>query len=296
MRDVEGKVAFITGGASGIGFAMARTFLDAGMKVVIADYDSRNLDDAEAQLSGDNRDYLILKLDVRDRDAYAEAADAAEARFGKIHLLCNNAGVGMSELISRADYSDWDWMMGINLGGVINGIVTILPRIKRHGEGGHIVNTSSMAGILPLPDAGGIYTTAKFAVRGMSDSLRLALVPDRIGVSCLFPGLTKSRILDGAKQKVAEANEEIDPVSESFATAQQHGMDPLDLAGAVLDAVRDNKPYIIGHPEFVEEMEEQHRELMAAIRNDLPVHPGRLEMEAGRRELIRNIKSQMMAW
>lgn len=296
MRDVEGKVAFITGGASGIGFGMARTFLNAGMKVVIADYDVRNLDDAESQLSGDNREYLILKLDVRDRKAYAEAADAAEARFGKIHLLCNNAGVGMSELISRAGYSDWDWMMGINLGGVINGIVTIVPRIKRHGEGGHIVNTSSMAGILPLPDAGGIYTTSKFAVRGLSDSLRLALVPDRIGVSCLFPGLTKSRILDAAVQKVAEATEEIDPVSASFATAQQHGMDPLELARAVLDGVRENKPYIIGHPEFAEEMEEQHRELMAAIRSDLPVHPGRLEMEAGRRDMVRSIKSQMLAW
>ena len=296
MKQLEDKVAFITGGASGIGFAMARTFLDAGMKVVMADYSEDNLDDAAEQLSGDNREYMMLRLDVRDRAAFAAAADEAEARFGKIHLLCNNAGVGMAELMSRASYDDWDLMMDINLGGVINGVVTMLPRIRRHGEGGHIVNTSSMAGILPLPDAGGIYTTSKFAVRGLSDSLRLSLVPDRIGVSCLFPGLTKSRILDGAKQKVAEGGDEIDEVSASFAVAQQYGMDPMDLGRAVLDAVRENRPYIIGHPEFVEEMEELHRELMACIRHDLPVDPGRLEMEAGRRDTVRRLKGQMGSW
>lgn len=296
MRNLEGKVAFITGGASGIGFAMARTFSNAGMKVAIADNSAANLDDASAQLSGDNRDYMLVKLDVRDRVAFAAVADEAEARFGKIHLLCNNAGIGMAEKISCAGYADWDLMMDINLGGVINGIVTMLPRIRSHGEGGHIVNTSSMAGILPLPDAGGIYSTTKFAVRGMSDSLRLALVPDRIGVSCLFPGLTKTRILDGAKQKVAEAGNDIDQVSASFAVAQENAMDPMDLAGAVLDAVRDNRPYIIGHPEFVDEMEELHRDLMAAVRQDLPMNPLREEFEHGRRDLIRDIKAQMQAW
>ena len=143
MQQIEGKVAFITGGASGIGFAMARTFLGAGMKVVMADNSQANLDDAADQLSGVNREYMLLRLDVTDRVAFAAAADEAEARFGKIHLLCNNAGIGMAELMSRAGYADWDQMMNINLGGVINGVVTMLPRIRRHGEGGHIVNTSS---------------------------------------------------------------------------------------------------------------------------------------------------------
>lgn len=296
MRELEGKVAFITGGASGIGFAMARTFLAADMKVIIADYSKANLDDAVEQLSGDNREYMTVELDVRDRVAFAQAADDAEARFGKIHVVCNNAGIGMSELISRAGYDDWDKMMDINLGGVINGIVTMIPCLRRHGEGGHIVNTSSMAGIIPLPDAGGIYTASKFAVRGMSDSLRLALVPDRIGVSCLFPGLTKTRILDKSKELVATGAEDLDPVSASFAVAQKNAMDPMDLAGAVLDAIRNNSPYIIGHAEFVDELEEQHRELMAAIRRDLPMDPRRAEFENGRRETIREIKSRMRAW
>jgi NAD(P)-dependent dehydrogenase (short-subunit alcohol dehydrogenase family) len=296
MREVEGKVAFITGGASGIGFAMARTFLNAGMKVAIADFSDSNLDDARDQLAGDNRDYMTVKLDVRDRTAFALVADEVEAHFGKLHVVCNNAGIGMAELISRAGYADWDEMMDINLGGVINGVVTLLPRIRRHGEGGHIVNTSSMAGILPLPDAGGIYTAGKFAVRGMTESLRLALVPDRIGVSCLFPGLTKTRILDKAKEQVASAAGDIDPVSAGFAVAQENAMDPMDLAGAVLDAIRNNDPYIIGHAEFVDELEEQHRELMAAIRRDLPMDPRRAEFENGRREGIREIKAQMQAW
>ena len=293
MRDVSGKVAFITGGASGIGFAMARVFLDAGMRVAIADFSPDNLADAEKQLSGDNREYMLLALDVRDRTAFAEGADEVEERFGRIDLLCNNAGVGMAELISRATYADWDQMMDINLGGVINGLVTMLPRIRKHGQGGHIVNTSSMAGLIPLPDAGGIYSTTKFAVRGMSDSLRLALAPENIGVSCLFPGLTRSRILDGAKQKIAEAGDDIDEVSASFAHAQQYAMEPMDLAGAVLDAVRQNRAHIIGHPEFADELDELHYELMAAIRRDLPMHPKRAEFEMQRRNLIRGIKDRM---
>jgi NAD(P)-dependent dehydrogenase (short-subunit alcohol dehydrogenase family) len=296
MQHVEGKVAFITGGASGIGFAMARTFLAAGMKVVIADNSQANLDDAAEQLSGDNREYMLLRLDVTDRAAFAAAADEAEARFGKIHVLCNNAGIGMAELMSRAGYADWDQMMNINLGGVINGVVTMLPRIRRHGEGGHIVNTSSMAGIIPLPDAGGIYTASKFAVRGLSESLRLSLVPDRIGVSTLFPGLTRSRILDHAKEQLAGGADELDPVSASFAVAQQHAMDPMDLARAVLDAVRNNDAHILAHAEFADELQSLHKELMSAIRTDMPVHPGRVEMEVGRRKTIDDLKAQMKAW
>ncbi len=296
MQHVEGKVAFITGGASGIGFAMARVFLKAGMKVVVADNSQANIDDAALQLSGDNREYMFVRLDVTDRAAFAAAADAAEARFGKVHVLCNNAGVGMAELMSQADYSDWDTMMGINVGGVINGVVTMLPRIRSHGEGGHIVNTSSMAGIIPLPDAGGIYSASKFAVRGLSESLRLSLVPDRIGVSTLFPGLTRSRILDRARELVATADTEVDPMTANFAVALRHAMDPMDLAGAVLDAIRKNEAYIIGHPEFREEMQDLHDELMAAIRDDLPMDPRRVEFEAGRRQGIAEIKAAMKSW
>ena len=296
MKDVQGKTAFITGGASGIGFGMARQFLDAGMKVVIADFSEANMADAEEQLSGTNREYMMLKLDVRDRAAFAKAADEAEARFGNIHVLCNNAGIGIGVPIAEAGYDDWEMIMGINFWGVVNGIVTILPRIKAHGEGGHIVNTSSVAGILPLADPGGMYTTTKFAVRGLTDSLRLALVPDRIGVSCLFPGLTRTRILDAVKDKSGNPTEDLDEVSKTFVIAQQYAMDPLDLGGAVLDAIRENQPYIIAHPEFAEEMEDLHRELMASIRRDMPFDPRRAEFEGVRRDHIRDLKSRMAPW
>ncbi|OJW64095.1 MAG: hypothetical protein BGO57_03660 [Sphingomonadales bacterium 63-6] len=296
MHDVEGKVAFITGGASGIGFGMARQFLDAGMKVVIADFSDANLEDAQNQLSGTNREYMMLKLDVRDRAAYAAAADAAEERFGKIHVLCNNAGIGTGAPLAEATFEDWDFLMNINVGGVINGVVTVLPRIRRHGEGGHIVNTSSIAGVLPLPDPGGMYTTTKFAVRGLSDSLRLALVDDRIGVSCLFPGLTRTRILDAVKDKNGNPAADLDEVSKAFVLAQQYAMDPYDLGRAVLDAVRQNKPYIIAHKEFAEEMDDLHREMMDTIRTDMPYDSRRGDLEASRREHIRALKARMEAW
>lgn len=296
MRNVEGKVAFITGGASGIGFGMARQFLDAGMKVVIADFSDANLDDARDKLSGTNREYLMLKLDVRDRAAYAAAADEAEERFGKIHVLCNNAGIGTGAPIAEATFEDWDFLMNINVGGVINGVVTILPRIRRHGEGGHIVNTSSIAGVLPLPDPGGMYTTTKFAVRGLSDSLRLALVDDRIGVSCLFPGLTRTRILDAVKDENGNPAADLDEVSKTFVLAQQYAMDPYDLGGAVLDAVRENRPYIIAHKEFADEMDDLHREMMDAVRTDMPYDSRRGDLEGMRREHIRALKARMEPW
>ncbi|WP_404710461.1 SDR family oxidoreductase [Sphingomonas sp. MMS24-J13] len=284
MRDVEGKVAFITGGASGIGFGMARTFLAAGMKVVMADISEANLADAARQLEGSNQAYHFMRLDVTDREAMAAAADEAEQLFGAVHLLCNNAGIGYAEPMTTAGYGSWDKMFAINVGGVINGIVTFVPRIRAHGEGGHIVNTASIAGILPLPDNGGIYSGSKFAVRGISESLRLALAPHGVGVSTLFPGLTRSRIMESLPEG------EDDELSLGFAEAHRYAMDPLDLGRAVLDAVRDNKPFIIAHPEFREEMKELHDELMDAIRDDLPMDPRRAEFEMTRRNFITELK------
>ena len=147
MKQVEGKVAFITGGASGIGFGMAQVFLKSGMKVVIADILQERLDEAARVLAqSTNRDYHFIKVDVTDRAAMAAAAAEAERVFGKVHVVCNNAGVYGNLPIESASYEDWDWVLGVNLGGVINGIVSFVPKMIAHGEGGHIVNTSSMAG------------------------------------------------------------------------------------------------------------------------------------------------------
>ena len=135
MQDLPGKTAFVTGGASGIGLGIAKALLGAGMNVTIADIRQDHLDQAVAELEGGDS-VLALRLDVTDRAAFAAAADAVEARFGKIHLLVNNAGVAVVGPTELATFADWDWVMGVNLGGVINGVVTMLPRILRHGEGG----------------------------------------------------------------------------------------------------------------------------------------------------------------
>lgn len=281
MNNLAGRVAFITGGASGIGFGMARAFLRAGIRVVIADVSREHLDDAARQLHSEPGEYLLLPLDVTDRAAFAAAADAAEARFGRVHLLCNNAGIGSGPSMLTATFEDWDRMIGINLMGVVNGVVTFLPRLLAHGEGGYIVNTSSMAGILPMPDPGGIYTTTKFAVRGMTESLRMVLAPKGVGAAVLCPGLTKTRILDRAREAMRQGKAAT--LSAGFVTAQLNAMDPLLVGQAVLDGIARNDAYILPHGEFVDEVRALHDEIEAAFRTDLPCHPERAAFERVRR-------------
>jgi len=274
-------VAFITGGASGIGLGIARSFLRAGIRVAIADVSREHLDDAAAQLAAEPVEHLLLQLDVTDRVAFARAADAAEQRFGKVHLLCNNAGIGSGPAMLTATFEDWDRMIGINLMGVVNGVVTFLPRILAHGEGGYIVNTSSMAGILPMPEPGGIYTTTKFAVRGMTESLRMALAPKGIGAAVLCPGLTKTRILDRARE--AKKQGKAATLSAGFVDAQLNAMDPLFVGQAVLEGIERNDGYILPHGEFIDEVHAMHEEIEAAFRTDLPCHPERAAFEKVRR-------------
>jgi NAD(P)-dependent dehydrogenase (short-subunit alcohol dehydrogenase family) len=195
MENVKGKIAFITGGANGIGLGIAQAFVGAGMKVVIADIRQEALDAAHALFTkaGSGGNVITVQLDVTDRKAMAAAADAAEHAFGKVHVLVNNAGVGIGGPVREAKYDDWDWGMGVNLGGVINGIVEFLPRITSHGEGGHIINTSSMAAVVPMQVAS-IYIAAKSAVLGLSEELRGELAPDNIGVSAFCPGPVQTNI------------------------------------------------------------------------------------------------------
>jgi NAD(P)-dependent dehydrogenase (short-subunit alcohol dehydrogenase family) len=189
MRDLQGKTAFITGGASGIGLGMAKVFLEAGMNVAIADIREDHREAARAELTdaGLLDRACLLELDVTDRAGFVRAADEAEATFGRLHVLCNNAGIGILKSIATAEYADWDWAVDVNLNGVFNGVHTILPRIRAHGEGGHIVNTASMAGIVQYSKAG-LYVATKFAVVGFSEALRAELAPDGIGGDGILPG------------------------------------------------------------------------------------------------------------
>jgi NAD(P)-dependent dehydrogenase (short-subunit alcohol dehydrogenase family) len=293
MKNVEGKVAFITGGASGAGFGMAQVFLKAGMKVVIADVRQDNLNRAMSYF-GSNPNVEAMQLDVTNREAFAKAADKAEQVFGKVHILCNNAGVNLFVPIEECTYNDLDWIMGVNFGGVVNGIVTFVPRIRRHGEGGHIVNTASMAAYLPAPIAG-IYTASKFAVRGLSEALRLSLFQYNIGVSVFCPGLINSSIYESEKIRPQNlASPEISAKNQIFMDklleVHKFGMTPEEVGEKVLAGICRNDLYIFSHPEFKEELKEIFDETLAALpEEDAPA--ARVEFEQGRREGLKNLKT-----
>ena len=293
MKEVAGKVAFITGGASGVGFGMAQAFAGAGMSVVIADIRQDHLDEAMRSFAGAR--VHPIRLDVTDRKAMARAADETERVFGKVHIVCNNAGVNLFNDIGSASYDDWDWILGVNLGGVVNGVQTFVPRIKAHGEGGHIVNTASMASFVASGVAG-IYCTSKFAVRGLSEALRWSLVPHGIGVSVLCPGLVNSAIHESDRIRPAALSANAVPTDPKFleSLAQLHkiGMTPEEIGGKVLRAVQRNDFYIFSHPEFKDELRAIFAEALEAI-PDEPVPPARLAFEDGRRERNANARA---AW
>jgi len=256
MEDLAGRNAFITGGASGIGLAMAQAFLREGMNVVIVDVDADALAAAEQQLAGSNARVLALQLDVTNREQFLAVAEQAEAELGPIHVLCNNAGVYRGGSLDAVTYEDWDWVMGVNVGGVINGIQTLVNRIKAHGEGGHIVNTASMAGVTTSPGLG-VYNTSKFAVVGMSEALRLDLEPHNIGVSVLCPGMVRTRILDSERTRpenfdvdAEDANAAAAAHSEVMQLAMNTGIEAAEVADLVVQGIKQNQLYLFPHPEL----------------------------------------------
>jgi NADP-dependent 3-hydroxy acid dehydrogenase YdfG len=268
MKEVAGKVAFVTGGASGIGLAMVRSFSAAGMKVVVGDIEQDALAAVERSFENSNAEVHTIAVDVTDRDAMAAAADEAEATFGKIHVLCNNAGVALVDAIENADYRDWDWLIGVNLNGVVNGLQTFLPRIRRHGEGGHIVNTASLAGVTSIPGFG-VYNATKWAVVGISETLRKEQAANGIGVSVLCPGIVNTNI--GA----ADRNRPVELVTgrPSFA-ASPKGLDIQTLEGVldpsvvgdmVLTAIVENDLYIFTHPELQPMSDARFEEMNSAF-------------------------------
>lgn len=282
LREVEGRVAFITGGSSGIGLGLARACADAGMNVVITYRTPTHLREAEAWFRHCPSRFLARRVDVTDRDAMQRAADAAEKRFGNVHLLCNNAGVGVGTPIAAATYADWDFAMSVNVGGVINGVQTFLPRMLSSGEPAHIMTTSSMSGLFHGSDAG-IYTTTKFAVVGMMEALRAELVPRGIGVSVFCPGLVASNLHHVDRNRPTRLRHARMSDSERRArigSLMKHGMDPYECGVKVLQGIRRNAMYIITHPEYARGVGDRHEALMAAFAAARePVPPERLRAE-----------------
>ncbi|HXN87525.1 MAG TPA: SDR family NAD(P)-dependent oxidoreductase [Candidatus Binataceae bacterium] len=248
MNHIDGKTAFITGGARGIGLGIARAFARAGVKLALADIDQASLTTAKSELSKLTKVETFV-LDVRDRAAYARVADETESRLGPVSILCNNAGVAGGQHVTRLTYEYWDWVIGINLTGVINGIQTFLPRMLKRGEGGHIVNTASGAG-LAATSAGLLYTTSKFAVVGLSESLRGELEPFKIGVSVLCPGPVNTQIISNTRdtQPASTMSAEETKMREAgLAQANAFlaaGVDPNEVGEMVLAAVKTDRLYI----------------------------------------------------
>jgi NAD(P)-dependent dehydrogenase (short-subunit alcohol dehydrogenase family) len=283
MKDLAGRTAFVTGGANGIGLGLARVLLDQGCKVAIADIREDSIEAALATL--DNREVMGVRLDVTSRDRFAEAADEVEDRLGPVSLLFNNAGINLFRSIDDSSYADWDWVLGVNLGGVINGVATFVPRMKARGQGGHIVNTASMASFLAsgMP---GIYNCSKFAVRGLSESLRHSLHPHGIGVSVLCPGLVNSEIYRSDEIRTPgteDGGHATDPAFvEMLGNVHKFGMDPVEVAEKVVAAIRANRFYIFSHPEFKDELREVFGQILEYFTDETP-DPQRLAFEQGRR-------------
>lgn len=294
MKELKGKTAFITGGASGVGYGMAHAFLNEGMKVAIADIRGEQLDAAKQELEKLSDEVHGIRVDITDRDAMAAAADETEKRFGKVHVLCNNAGINVFGPIEQANYDDWDWIVDVNLNAVFTGIKCFLPKIQTHGEGGHIVNTASMASFCSGPGAG-IYTAAKAGVRGLTECLWYSLVPQGIGVSLVCPGLVASNI---------NLSEEIRPTdradtgyvpdeewTETLARVQKLGMEPIEIGQRILRGILNDALYILTHPDHKEEVMRDFEEILAAF-PDEPIPPERLEVEKGRRKMKYDIKDK----
>jgi NAD(P)-dependent dehydrogenase (short-subunit alcohol dehydrogenase family) len=268
MEDVKDRVAFVTGGASGIGFGIVKALLEAGAKVAIADLRPDHLEEAKKSLAAHDNRILCIEVDVTDREAMARAADAVDAAFGRVDILVNNAGIGIEGPFSEASYADWDFGIGVNLGGVINGLMTFVPRIRAGGRGGHVVNTASLAGMVQMPSFMAIYATAKAGVIALTEAMRDDLARDDIGASVLCPGPVRSRIHELGQNRPAhfQASTAFTAAAEKLGRRQvsELWMAPEEVGRMVLDAILDNELYVITHGEWRGAVQARHDQIMAA--------------------------------
>lgn len=259
MSEFAGKTIVVSGGAEGIGFSIAMAMGKEGMKVVLGDIDGKQLKLAEEKLQEAGIEVLTAQMDVTQLDQWRALADQAIARFGKIHMLVNNAGVGGGTgSVEHIDNNDWRWVMDVNLMGVINGTQVMVPHIKQHGEGGWLLNVASMAGMGGVP-YGGAYTASKVAVVGMSESWYAELQPHGIQVSVLCPAFVKTRINLSTRNKqndyrTGSAAKEVTPQQAAMAAQMQKIIDnglPVEIVGErVVEALKAKELYIFTHPNY----------------------------------------------
>jgi NAD(P)-dependent dehydrogenase (short-subunit alcohol dehydrogenase family) len=272
MRDLAGRTAFVTGGASGIGFALAHAFAQAGMKVMLADIETDALAAAVKSLNGVGPAVHGVVCDVADPLDVERAAEAAYTAFGNVHVVCNNAGVAGGSGLDNISLDTWRWVLDVNLMGVVHGVHTFVPHMRAHGEGGHIVNTASMAGMIT-----GLgfspYTASKFAVVGISEGLAIQLKPLGIGVSVLCPDFVRTRMSESRRNRQERYGpaQIPDPASPAGALAAdiaeriQCGLDPAEVAARVLTAIGEDELYVFTHPETRPAVEQRFAAILAAM-------------------------------
>jgi NAD(P)-dependent dehydrogenase (short-subunit alcohol dehydrogenase family) len=257
MKEFKDKVALVTGAASGIGYAMADRFASVGMKVVLADVEESALAAAENGLKAKGAPVLAVRTDVSKADDVEELAKRVYDKFGGVHVLCNNAGVGGGGLSWETPLEDWHWVLGVNLWGVIHGIRTFIPRMLKDGSEGHVINTASVAGLITSPYMA-VYGATKHAVVAITESMKmeLDLVGAKIGASVLCPGFVATKISESERNRPggppATGGESEQQVMLRELARQQiaGGIKPAEVAEAVLEAIRSERFYVVTHPRF----------------------------------------------
>lgn len=271
MEQLEGRVAVITGAGSGIGEGLARACAAEGMQVVVADIELEQAQRVASAIDPTGTNSLPVRVDVAERDAVEALAALAYETFGAVHLLCNNAGVLVYAATFEASAEDWEWVLSVNLRGVVHGVQAFVPRMRAQADEAHIVNTGSISGLVVSPDPAvmhaGPYITSKYAVVGLSETLREELKPFAIGVSVLCPGGVSTRIRDAARNRPAELGGP-EAAPQPPANAGSAGgtrlprRDPLDVAQLVLRGVRENRLYILTEPGLRPLVEERFQRLL----------------------------------
>ena len=275
MIELAGRTAFVTGGAGGIGFALGQVLAQAGMKVMLADIERNALSVAVTRLSDLGLENIgSVVCDVADLSSVEAAAEATYKTFGAVHVVCNNAGVGGGSGIDDISVDTWRWVLDVNLMGVVHGVRTFLPHMRRHGEGGHIVNTASMAGL----NSGlgfSAYSASKFAVVNMSEGLATQLAHLDIGVTVLCPGFVQTRIWDSRRNRQerygpAPALSPDSPAAQlasALFDLNKTGLDPLDVAKRTVTAIRQNELYVFTHagPQWRSELEQRFDAILLAM-------------------------------
>ena len=276
MQELNGKVAVITGGGSGIGRCMALAFADEGMDIAIGDIEQGAGEAVAEEIRAKGRRAIAVVCDVTDLDSVRGLAEAAKAELGAYHVVCNNAGVISGGPTAEMSPAEWDWVLDVDLQGVVNGVIAFLPGLVEQGEG-HIVNTASIAGLVPMAAPGVInYTTAKYGVVGITETLHDELAPTGVGASALCPGVVNTRISQSARNRpdaaggpVSEEDMgpplELPPGMEMPRIIGANVREPEEMAARVVEGVKNNDLYIVTHPETREAVEERFAAIMAAF-------------------------------